>query len=218
MHPTGPATGPLSSGFGGAPRGIRTPNRQIRSLPLIVRLVPCGPPVLLTSQNLVLPVRLVACRPSVALSYPVKKSVNDGLPGGRSPDVLSGAHRATPAVRTGGSHWACPDRRNAQQGEWSARRAPACTTGNWSSGPMSRIRPRSTDCWPAFPRYSHPCGRGDLAGTDAITPPSRGRRVAAGRRSRCRPAAYGRCSPSRSPCCRPSRGWTFEPNGTATAG
>jgi hypothetical protein len=27
-----PVTGPLTSGFGGAPRGIRTPNRQIRSL------------------------------------------------------------------------------------------------------------------------------------------------------------------------------------------
>jgi hypothetical protein len=62
-----------------APRGIRTPNRQIRSLPLIVRLMPCGPPVLLTSQNLVLPVRLVSCGPSVGLSYSVKKSVNVGL-------------------------------------------------------------------------------------------------------------------------------------------
>jgi hypothetical protein len=30
----GPAIGPLSCGFGGAPRGIRTPNRQIRSLVL----------------------------------------------------------------------------------------------------------------------------------------------------------------------------------------
>jgi hypothetical protein len=34
-----PATGPLSCGFGGAPRGIRTPNRQIRSLVLCVGLV-----------------------------------------------------------------------------------------------------------------------------------------------------------------------------------
>jgi hypothetical protein len=32
------AAGPLSCGFGGAPRGIRTHNRQIRSLPAIVRL------------------------------------------------------------------------------------------------------------------------------------------------------------------------------------
>ena len=32
-------TGPLTSGFGGAPRGIRTPNRQIRSLVLCVDLV-----------------------------------------------------------------------------------------------------------------------------------------------------------------------------------
>jgi hypothetical protein len=29
-----PVTGPLSCGDGGAPRGIRTPNRQIRSLVL----------------------------------------------------------------------------------------------------------------------------------------------------------------------------------------
>ncbi len=42
----------------------------------------CGPPVLLTSQNLVLSVRLLPCGPSVALSYSVKNSVNDGLPGG----------------------------------------------------------------------------------------------------------------------------------------
>jgi hypothetical protein len=63
-----------------APRGIRTPNRQIRSLPVIVRLVGCGPSVLLTSQNLVLPVRLVSCRPPVVLSYSGKNSVNDGLP------------------------------------------------------------------------------------------------------------------------------------------
>jgi hypothetical protein len=34
-----PATGPLTSGVGGAPRGIRTPNRQIRSLVLCVDLV-----------------------------------------------------------------------------------------------------------------------------------------------------------------------------------
>jgi hypothetical protein len=54
------------------------PNRQIRSLPLIVRLVPCGPSVLLTSQNLVLPVRLVSCGPPVGLSSSVKNSVNDG--------------------------------------------------------------------------------------------------------------------------------------------
>jgi len=30
--PSDPVTGLLSCGFGGAPRGIRTPNRQIRSL------------------------------------------------------------------------------------------------------------------------------------------------------------------------------------------
>jgi hypothetical protein len=72
------ATAPLSCAFG-APRGIRTPNRQIRSLPPIVRLVPCGPSALLTSQNLVLPVRLVACGPPGALSSSVKNSVNDGL-------------------------------------------------------------------------------------------------------------------------------------------
>jgi hypothetical protein len=42
-----------------AARGTRTPNRQIRGLPAIVRLVACGPPV--------------------GLSYSVKNSVNDGL-------------------------------------------------------------------------------------------------------------------------------------------
>jgi hypothetical protein len=41
----------------------------------------CGPSVLLTSQNLVLPVRLVCCGPSVGLSSSVKNSVNDGLQG-----------------------------------------------------------------------------------------------------------------------------------------
>jgi hypothetical protein len=66
-----------------APQGIRTPNRQIRSLPAIVRLVPCSPPVLLTSQNLVLPVRLVFCRRSVGLSSSVKNSVNNSLRPGR---------------------------------------------------------------------------------------------------------------------------------------
>jgi hypothetical protein len=40
--------------------------------------VPCGPSVLLTSQNLVPPVRLLLCGPSVVLSYSVKNSVNDG--------------------------------------------------------------------------------------------------------------------------------------------
>ena len=34
-----PVAGPLSCGFAGAPRGIRTPNRQIRSL-VTVGLVP----------------------------------------------------------------------------------------------------------------------------------------------------------------------------------
>ena len=72
--------------FGGTPRGIRIPNRQIRSPPLIIRLVPCGPPVLLTSQNLVLSVRLVPCGPPDALSYSVKNSVNDGHLGGDAPD------------------------------------------------------------------------------------------------------------------------------------
>src|SRR6266536_2412559 len=55
------------------------PNRQIRSPPVIVRPLPCGPLVLLTSQNLVLPVRLVCCTPPVGLSSSVKNSVNDGL-------------------------------------------------------------------------------------------------------------------------------------------
>jgi hypothetical protein len=41
--------------------------------------VPCGPPVLLTSQNLLLPVRLVCCGPPVVLSSSVKNSVNDGV-------------------------------------------------------------------------------------------------------------------------------------------
>jgi hypothetical protein len=36
---TDPVTGPLTSGVGGAPRGIRTPNRQIRSLVIYVGLV-----------------------------------------------------------------------------------------------------------------------------------------------------------------------------------
>ena len=36
---SGAVAGPLSWGFGGAPRGIRTPNRQIRSLVLCVDLV-----------------------------------------------------------------------------------------------------------------------------------------------------------------------------------
>jgi len=51
----------------GAPRGTRTPNRQIRSLPAIVRPVGCGPPVLLTSKNLVLSIRLMSCGPPVGL-------------------------------------------------------------------------------------------------------------------------------------------------------
>jgi hypothetical protein len=38
-----PTTGPLSCGDGGAPRGIRTPNRQIRSLVLCVDLVGSRP-------------------------------------------------------------------------------------------------------------------------------------------------------------------------------
>jgi hypothetical protein len=46
---------------------------------VIVRLLVCGPPVLLTSKNLVLPVRLVPCRPPVHLSSSVKNSVNNGL-------------------------------------------------------------------------------------------------------------------------------------------
>ncbi len=78
-HDSDPMAGPLSCGFGGAPRGTRTPNRQIRSLPGIVRLVLCGPSVLLTSQNLVLPVRPVSCGPSVGLSSSVKNSVKDRL-------------------------------------------------------------------------------------------------------------------------------------------
>jgi len=41
--------------------------------------VRCGPPVLLTSQNLVLFVRLVCCGPPGVLSSSVKNSVNDGL-------------------------------------------------------------------------------------------------------------------------------------------
>jgi hypothetical protein len=48
-------------------------------LPLIVRPFPCGLPVLLPSQNLVLAVRPMSCGPSVGLSYSVKNSVNDGL-------------------------------------------------------------------------------------------------------------------------------------------
>ena len=39
---SGAVTGPLSWGFGGAPRGIRTPNRQIRSQP---PPVPARPPI-----------------------------------------------------------------------------------------------------------------------------------------------------------------------------
>jgi hypothetical protein len=62
-------------------RPARQADHQIRSLPVIVRLVVCGPSVLLTSQNLVLPVRLVCCGPSVGLSSSVKNSVNDGLQG-----------------------------------------------------------------------------------------------------------------------------------------
>src|SRR6266540_1735931 len=70
---------PADLGLCGAPRGTRTPNRQIRSPPVIVRPLPCGPLVLLTSQKLVLPVRLVCCTPPVGLSSSVKNSVNDGL-------------------------------------------------------------------------------------------------------------------------------------------
>lgn len=54
------------------------PNRQIRSLPAVVRLVVCGPRVLLTSKNLVLAVHLMPCGPPVVLSSSVKNSVNDG--------------------------------------------------------------------------------------------------------------------------------------------
>jgi hypothetical protein len=38
-----PITGPLSCGDGGAPRGIRTPNRQFRSQPSSVPVRPAGP-------------------------------------------------------------------------------------------------------------------------------------------------------------------------------
>jgi hypothetical protein len=44
-----PSIGPLTSGFGGAPRGIRTPNRQIRSQP---SSVPARPPAPFGSQLL----------------------------------------------------------------------------------------------------------------------------------------------------------------------
>ncbi len=58
-----------------APRGTRTPNRQIRSLPGIVRSPVvrrrCSRP-----RNLLLSVRLVFCSPPVLLSFSVKKSVN----------------------------------------------------------------------------------------------------------------------------------------------
>jgi hypothetical protein len=47
--------------------GLEPPNRQIRSLPLIVRPLRCGPSVLLTSKNLVLSIRLVSCGPPVGL-------------------------------------------------------------------------------------------------------------------------------------------------------
>jgi hypothetical protein len=77
-----PLTWPLTCGVGRAPRGIRTPNRQIRSLPLIVRPLVCGPSVLLTSQNLVLPVRLVCCRtpsrtPSTTAFPTVEHQISD---------------------------------------------------------------------------------------------------------------------------------------------
>jgi hypothetical protein len=52
---SGPAAGPLSCGFGGAPRGIRTPNRQIRSLVLRVPACPRDPlayPFLLLSGHI----------------------------------------------------------------------------------------------------------------------------------------------------------------------
>jgi len=41
--PSDPVTWPLTSGDGGAPRGIRTPNRQIRSQPSPVPTRPPGP-------------------------------------------------------------------------------------------------------------------------------------------------------------------------------
>jgi hypothetical protein len=56
-----PLIGPLSCCFGGTPRGIRTPNRQIRSLPLFVRPCACGPSVPLPSAE------SGACRPSDVL-------------------------------------------------------------------------------------------------------------------------------------------------------
>jgi hypothetical protein len=131
------AAGPLSCGFGGAPRGTRTPNRQIRSLPGIVRLLVCGPSVLLTSKNLVLPVRLFLCGPPISLLYSVKNSVNDGL--------LEGEHQICV--------WCLNDRSSTQSAGFesvgptgprffgSHHALWRCTRGPWPSTASCATRP-----------------------------------------------------------------------------
>jgi hypothetical protein len=144
-----PVTGPLSCGFGGAPRGTRTPNRQIRSLPAIVRLVVCGPSVLLTSQNLVLPARLMSCGPPGALSSSVKNSVNDGLRGSVEHQIsLSGAHHGGHS-RAASLYHALRSTARLHKCSVSARAIPAVERGfrhavglRASFDPFPEVKPR----------------------------------------------------------------------------
>jgi hypothetical protein len=85
-----PAIGPLTSGFGGAPRGIRTPNRQIRSQPSPIPARPPDPsvsPFALVSGHVAGPSRtsVPACHASL----------------GRNVVAISGHRRQTRCLATG---------------------------------------------------------------------------------------------------------------------
>jgi hypothetical protein len=87
---SGRVTGPLTSVFGGAPRGIRTPNRQIRSQPSPVPAPPSGPfvspPVLVNSH----------------VAGPTRASVPDRHARlGRNVVAVSGRRRQTGRLVTG---------------------------------------------------------------------------------------------------------------------
>jgi hypothetical protein len=90
-----PVTGPLSCGVGGAPRGIRTPNRQIRSQP---SPVPARPPA--PSASLL-----------VLLNGHVTGSTRASVPGrhaphGRNLVAVSAQRRQTGSLAPGGYRWA----------------------------------------------------------------------------------------------------------------
>src|SRR6266508_2357995 len=93
-------TGPLTSGFGGAPRGIRTPNRQIRSQPSPIPAPPSHP----LASPLVLVNGHVAHRSRA--SVPVRHAWL-----GRIVVAVSGRRRQTGSLATGRSPgYASPER------------------------------------------------------------------------------------------------------------